>query len=141
MGAKAMGEVAALALQKALYSQLSGDGALTALVGTAGVVDDVEEGCGFPYVTIGDIRSRDWSTQTKRGHEHQVTINVWSRAEGRSEVQKIMGAIDEALESGMPTLTDHVLVNLRPVFWHAMKSADGETYRGTVRVRAVTLAQ
>lgn len=136
-----MGDVAALALQKALFSHLGSYGPLTALVGEGGIVDDAEEQLGFPYVTIGDIQSRDWSTQSGRGQEHQVTINVWSRAAGRQEVQQIMGAIDAALDEEMPVLAGHRLVNLRPVFWHALRGPDGETYRGIMRLRAVTQAQ
>ncbi|WP_137389933.1 DUF3168 domain-containing protein [Rhodoligotrophos defluvii] len=133
-----MSTVAALALQKALFSHLSANAGVTDLIGPDGIADDVEERRPFPYVTIGEIRTSDWSTQNRRGHEHHVTIHVWSRAAGRREIQTIMGAIDEALDGPLPALTGHRLINLRPVFWHALRDPDGVTYHGVVRLRAVT---
>ncbi|MGF7160272.1 hypothetical protein FHS85_001895 [Rhodoligotrophos appendicifer] len=129
---------AALALQKALFSHLSGQAEMISLLGEAGILDDVGEPQGFPYVTIGEIRSSDWSTQTRKGHEHQVTLHIWSRAKGRHETQEIMGALDSALEEDLPALDGYRLVNLRPVFWHALRDPDGRTYHGVMRVRAVT---
>lgn len=128
----------ALALQTALRSTLIADAGLVAVLGGERVHDDVPQGSGFPYVTLGDIETTDWSTQTARGHEHKVTINVWSQHHGRKEVQTIIGEIDRILDGADPVLVNHRLVNLRVVFWTAQRSPDGETYRGLMRLRAVT---
>lgn len=128
----------ALALQTALRSTLVADAALLSALGGANVHDDVPQGSAFPYVSLGDIETSDWSTQTARGHEHKVTIRVWSRHHGRKEVQTIMGEIDRILDGATPVLDAHRLVNLRVVFWTAQRSPDGESYHGLMRLRAVT---
>lgn len=128
----------AWALQKALYATLATTPALTALIGSGGIHDDVPADAAFPYVTIGETLTRDWSTQTRRGHEHQVTIHAWSRAAGRKETQEIVAAMDAALDGAALALDGHRLINLRTIFWHALAEADGLTYHGILRLRAVT---
>ncbi len=128
----------AWALQAALFAHLAAHADLMALLGGVHLHDDVPEEAVFPYVTLGDTETRDWSTQTRRGHEHRVTLHVWSRHKGRREVQAIIAALDDALDGAAPALDGHVLVNLRTVFWHALRDTDGETYHGIVRLRAVT---
>ncbi|WP_342642875.1 DUF3168 domain-containing protein [Rhodoligotrophos ferricapiens] len=133
-----MSKGAAFALQRALFDQLSLNAEIIEMVGADGIADDVDEHRRFPYITIGDIRTNDWSTQTRCGHEHQLTIHVWSRAAGRREVQDVMEAVDAALDQDLPSLDGHKLINLRPVFWHALRDPDGVTYHGVMRLRAVT---
>jgi hypothetical protein len=128
----------ALALQTALRATLLADAGLVTALGGEQVFDDVPREVPFPYVTIGDIETRDWSTQTSRGHEHTVTIHVWSRYRGRKQVQELIGEIDRILDGADPPISDYRLVNLSTVFWTAQRESDGEVYRGTVRLRAVT---
>lgn len=126
-----------LALQKAIHAALTGDAGLAAIVG-ARVHDDVPQGTGFPYVVIGDVTTRDWSTQTQEGHEHIVVIHAWSNQRGRRECQMIIERIDAVLDGADLTLDDHRLINLRVVFWTALRDLDGASYHGVVRLRAVT---
>lgn len=126
-----------LALQKAVHSALAADAGLAAIVG-ANVYDDVPQGTAFPYVVIGDVTTRDWSTQTQAGHEHIVVIHAWSKQRGRREVQMIIERIDAVLDDAALTLEDHQLINLRVVFWTALRDLDGASYHGVVRLRAVT---
>jgi hypothetical protein len=126
-----------LALQKALHAALIADAGLAAIV-AGRVHDDVPQGAVFPYVVIGDVSTRDWSTQTEDGHEHIVVIHAWSRQRGRREVQMIIERIDAVLDGALLTLEDHRLVTLRVVFWTALRDLDGASYHGVVRLRAVT---
>ena len=128
----------ALALQTGLRTALLADAALVAALGGDQVFDDVPREAPFPYITIGDIDTRDWSTQTSRGHEHIVTLQLWSRYRGRKQVQDLIAEVDRILDGGDPPLQGHRLVNLSTVFWTAQREPDGEVYRGTVRLRAVT---
>ena len=128
----------ALALQTGLRTALLADAALVAALGGEQVFDDVPREAPFPYITIGDIDTRDWSTQTSRGHEHIVTLQLWSRYRGRKQVQDLIAEVDRILDGGDPPLQGHRLVNLSTVFWTAQREPDGEVYRGTVRLRAVT---
>lgn len=126
-----------LALQKALHAALVADAGLAAIV-AGRVHDDVPQSTVFPYVVIGDVSTRDWSTQTQEGHEHIVVIHAWSRQRGRREVQTIIERIDAVLDGAPLALEDHRLVNLRVVFWTALRDLDGASYHGVVRLRAVT---
>ena len=125
-------------LQTAVWSALTGDSALTTALGGPHVFDDVPQSTDFPFVTIGEIRTNDWSTQTAKGHEHFLTIHSWSRAKGRKEVQAIMTILDGLLDGAALVLKDHALVNFSLVFWDARRDRDGETYHGLMRFRAVT---
>lgn len=68
---------AGLALQRAVFSALSKDAALVALLGSAKIYDDVPQRTDFPYVSFGQSTERDWSTATEDGAEHLVTLHVW----------------------------------------------------------------
>jgi hypothetical protein len=129
---------AGLELQKAIYHQLRTDAALLALLGGAKIYDDTPQQTAFPYVTFGQSLMRDWATGTEAGHEHVLTLHVWSRAAGRREVHEVMSAIEAALHEATLGLTSQHLVNLRHEFSDARREPDGDTYHGTVRYRAVT---
>ncbi|MGE0627337.1 MAG: DUF3168 domain-containing protein [Hyphomicrobiaceae bacterium] len=129
---------AAWSLQAAIYSALTGNAELAGLLGGAHIYDDVPRGASFPYITFGLTSERDWSTATETGSEHVVTLHVWSRAAGRSEVDGIFTVLRDALHDADLSLVGHRLVNLRQEFSDARREPDGETLHGIVRLRAVT---
>ena len=128
------------ALQKAFFLKLTADAALALLLGGPRIYDDVPVRGEFPYLTFGQTTERDWSTGTDDGAEHVVTLHVWSRAAGRKEADEIMSAVRTALHDQVLSLTGHRLVNLRHEFSDARRDADGESYHGVTRYRAVTEA-
>ncbi|MCB1504687.1 MAG: DUF3168 domain-containing protein [Hyphomicrobiaceae bacterium] len=132
---------AGLELQKAIYQALRSGAEVLGLLGSAKVYDDTPQRTEFPYVTFGQSLVRDWSTGTEAGHEHVITLHVWSRAAGRKQVREIMAAIETVLHDRQLTVAGHSLVNLRHEFSDARRDPDGETYHGTVRFRAVTEPQ
>jgi hypothetical protein len=129
---------AAWALQKSVFTALTGNAAVTSLLGGARVYDDVPRGAEYPYLTFGRSSASDWSTDGEDGHEHVFTLHVWSRANGRKEAHEIMAALRTALHGAALSLEGHRLVNLRHEFCEARRDPDGETYHGVVRYRAVT---
>lgn len=129
---------AALDLQRSLYRLLRDHAPLAALLGGARIYDDVPQRAELPYVTFGQSLVRDWSTGSESGHEHSVTLHVWSRAAGRKEVHEIMALLVGLLHDQSPALAEHRIVNLRHEFSEARRDADGEIYRGIVRYRIVT---
>ena len=131
---------ASFALQKAIHAALTADPALVALLGGPRVYDHVPRGAAFPYVTFAQSAEYDWSTGTELGHQHVVTLHVWSRAAGSQEAQEILGAVRAALHDQALAFSGHRLVNLRQEFSEVRRDADGETYHGLVRLRAVTEA-
>ncbi|MFN3625124.1 MAG: DUF3168 domain-containing protein [Hyphomicrobium sp.] len=129
---------ASWALQQAIYASLTSDSALVALLGGERVYDDVPERKMFPYVTFAPTSERDWSTGSDAGTEHGVVLHVWSRGAGRKEALAIMEAVRVRLHDAALTPEDHRLVNLRHESAEVRRDADGETYHGIVRFRAVT---
>lgn len=129
---------ASWALQQAIFAALSGDSALTALLGGARVYDDVPERAAFPYVTFAPGLERDWSVGEAVGSEHAVTLHAWSRGAGRKEALAIIDAVRTRLHDAALTLSGHRLVNLRHESSDVRRDSDGETFHGIVRFRAVT---
>ncbi len=129
---------ASFALQAAMFSKLSSDAAVTAALGGPRIYDEVPVRGQFPYMTFGLTTERDWSTGTDPGHEHVVTLHVWSRARGRMEADAVLSAAQAALHDQSLVLSGHRLVNLRHEFSDARREPDGETYQGIARFRAVT---
>jgi hypothetical protein len=84
---------AASALQKAIFARLSGDAALTAIVGATGVTDRRLSEPTVPLVVIAGIDSVDHSTASEPGEEHTVTLEAWSEAAGHRQVQAIAAAV------------------------------------------------
>ena len=125
-------------LQTAIHARLTGDATLGGLLAGPRVFDDVPRGAAFPYVTFGLTSEKDWSTGSENGSEHVVTLHVWSRAAGRHEARTIVAAIKAALHDQSLALAGHRLINLRQEFADAQRDADGETFHGIVRLRAVT---
>lgn len=128
----------ALDLQIAIHDALLNHPGTIAALGGAAIYDDVPQCSSFPYITIGDTDTRDWDTQTSTGHEHIMTLHVWSDHRGRKQVQTIIAEIDDALDDQPLSLQNHQLVNLHIVFWSALRDLDGEAYHGIIRLRAVT---
>ena len=128
----------AWSLQQAMFAALSADVALTALLGAGRIYDDVPQATSPPYVVLGPITARDWSTSTEDGAEHVITLHVWSRMRGKKQAHEIMSAVSAALHDQSLTLAGHRLVNLRHETSDVRRDPDGETIHGTLRFRAVT---
>ncbi len=131
-----------LALQAAVLAALRGHGALTALLagGADGVRDHVPQGTAYPYVVIGEAKTKDFDTKTEQGMEQTLTIHSWSQYQGMMEVKQIMAEVTAALDRQSLALTGHRLVLLRFEFSETMLDPDGLTRHGVQRFRALTEA-
>lgn len=124
-------------LQQAIYSALLADTGLSALVINR-IYDDVPQNATFPYVTLGEVTVREWSTASDVGAEHSLVLHAWSRAHGRKEVKEILGAISNVLDQTVLTVIGFQLINLQFVSADMRREKDGETYHGIIRLRAIT---
>ena len=79
-----MPTAASAALRAAVHDALAADAALTALLGGPKVYDEPPRAAAFPYVTLGEARIADFSTGTRAGEEHQLTLHAWSRQGGHA---------------------------------------------------------
>lgn len=132
-----MSYAVAAALQAAVYSQLSGDAALGAIVGTA-VYDAVPAGA-LPaiYVTLGAETARDRSDMTGRGAAHDLRISVISDAQGFQQAKEAAAAVSDALDAVPPALSRGRLVGL----WFRQAKATLDRSDGTRRIDMIFRAR
>ncbi len=126
-----------LAVQQAVYDKLNNDSTLSAMV--MGVFDRVPEGAAFPYITIGDADSRDWSSMTTYGLECEITLGIYSRGGGRKQPLEIMERLYSLLHEGSLSISGHSLVQSRFERSEVELLSDGLTYRGRMRLRLYSM--
>lgn len=122
-----------LVLQKAIFTHLAEDAGLIALVG-ARIHDNAPGDAVFPFLVLGENDTRNWPG----GMEHRLALHCFSRSGGRMEAKSILGAVHVALDDKSLTLEGHTLINLRFLDSTTRREADGTTWRGTIRFRAIT---
>lgn len=127
-----------LALQQAIFATLTGAPQLVALLGGPRVYDAAPQPVVFPYITFGVATIRDASSSTESADEHNITLNVWSRARGRKEAQTIAVMVRHLLHDQSLALMDHHLVNLRCELADCRRDPDGATIHASLRLRAFT---
>lgn len=128
----------AVSLRAAIRDALVNDSPLVALLGGEKIYDEPPRDAALPYVTLGEDVIADASTSTEPGGEHALTLHVWSRQGGHREAHVIAGAVLEALVDAPLALDGHHLANLRFLVADVRREANGRTYHGIVRLRAVT---
>jgi hypothetical protein len=121
--------------QKGIYAKLTGDAALTTLLGGAKVYDSPPENAVFPYVVIGDLTANDFGSATFRGQEQTLTIHSWSQEKSSLELKQIMDRIWSLLHQATLTLVDASLVLIRSEFLQPFLDEDGRTHHGVQRFR------
>lgn len=127
---------AAWALQKAVYAALASDAALAVFCGGR-VFDAVPKNAAFPYVVIGEAEERDGGSIAT----HALSLHLWSRSHGAREIKLIASAVRACLDGAPLALDGHVLIALAFVSADYVRQSDGETWRGSLRFRAVTEPQ
>jgi hypothetical protein len=128
---------AARALQAAVFETLVGDAPLAALLGGAKIFDGAPRNAEAPYVHLGEVVARDWSTATEAGTEISFAVVVWSRAPGRSEGLSIAERVVALLHDAALTPVGFHLVNLRHATTETARVETPEGRRTVVRFRAV----
>jgi hypothetical protein len=128
----------AITLRTAIRNALAADAPLALLLGGAKIYDEPPRDAALPYVTLGEDVIADNSTATEPGDEHALTLHVWSRQGGHKQAHAISGAVLAALVDAPLALDDFHLANLRFIVADVRRDADGRTYHGIVRLRAVT---
>ena len=122
-----MSYAGSLALQGAVYSILTADAALGALVGT----DIYEAPPAGPlpglYVSLGMERVRGRSTSDGAGARFDLAVSVICEAGGFSRAKEAAGAVSAALDGARPALADGTVTAL--CFVRARAVRRGETRR------------
>lgn len=127
-----------IGLQQSIYEALIGDTPLGCLLGEPRIFDGAPREAAFPYVTIDQLTTRDWSAGDSVGFEHSVSLSVWSRYSGKREAHALLDAIYTCLHEARLDVRGASLINLRFELSSIGRDDDGATYHGVIRFRAVT---
>ena len=131
---------AAGALQEAVFARLSGDAGLTGLLGGLYIFDGPPRNAAAPYVHLGELDARDWSTGSDTGWEIRFALVVWSREAGRSQGLAVADRARALLEDANLTISGFRLVSLRHLSTETARAEKPEGRRVVVRFRAVVEA-
>jgi Protein of unknown function (DUF3168) len=63
----------------------------------SGVYDGPPPRAAFPYVSIADGLTADWSTKTARGREIRLALTVWDENDQASRLSSLMGHVEDAI--------------------------------------------
>lgn len=89
------------ALYEDVYSRLSGNSALMALLKGDGIYDFIPgEQVKGPYIVIGDTHEVEGRTIDAGERKVFVRLHIWSSYRGRREIVRIERAIEVALSDG-----------------------------------------
>ncbi len=129
------------ALQDALYAALASSAALKALIGDpVRVFDHVPSETAFPYVEIGEVKAARFDSASRNGLDCTVTLNVWSRYQGRREAKQILDAIYAVLHDGTLSVAGNAHVLSAFIGAETKRDDDGLTYHGIARYRVIVQA-
>ncbi len=119
-----------LPLQKAVYNRLKSNL-------TVPIYDAVPESAVFPYVTIGEDTSVDWSTKLTSGQEVTHTLHVWSQYIGMTEVKDLIDQVIQALTiSPLDMSADKFKAIVHSLDLNeTFRDPDGTTRHGVLRFR------
>jgi hypothetical protein len=114
---------AVTAVQAALVAALKGHAPLTPLI--TGIYDGPPPRAAFPYITIGESPSTDWSTKTAVGREIRLALSVWDDGSSAARLHRIMGIVENAVASIARDVPGWRLVSLIFLRSMAVRSAAG----------------
>ena len=79
--------VGQFALQTTIYNALNVSAVTTTL--SCGVYDEVIEGNTYPFITLGEESTIDYSTNTETGSETTINIHIWSQYKGSKQTKDL----------------------------------------------------
>lgn len=123
------------ALQTAVFTLLSGDATLDALVGGA-IYDALPAGPVAPiHVSLGPERARARSDQTAGGALHDFSVSVVSDQAGFQGAKEAAARISELLDGSAPALSRGRVVSLNFYRARARRTATGREIELIFRAR------
>jgi Protein of unknown function (DUF3168) len=67
----------------------------------AGIYDGPPPRAAFPYISIANGLTSDWSTKTEVGREIRLALTVWDDGEEASRLSNLMAHVEDAI-AAMP---------------------------------------
>jgi len=100
------------------------------------IFDDLPENEDFPYIVVGEISARNWSSKFENGQEITVTLHIWSQYRGRKETDIIANEIEQALTSSDLELGNSFLGSFQKFeSYDLIIDMDGITRHGIIKMR------
>ncbi len=128
----------AFALQVAIHDRLSGDAALTGLVGTGRIHDGPPRAAALPFVAFGRWRVRPLDAVDGPAHEHRLELVVRSAAGGRREASAIVDRAVAVLAEAALSPEGHRVASLALVERTSGEGRDRRSFEAVVVLRVVT---
>lgn len=100
-------------LQNAIYQTLNNDSEITTLIGVNNIFDHEIKDANYPYISIENWRTTDWSTDSDLGEEHLFDILIYDNKSMRKNIQNIVQKVILALRDQPLSLDVGELINLR----------------------------
>lgn len=126
---------AALTMQADIHVALSDNLAISLALGDpVRAYDDPPDNPVFPYLTYGNVRSTDTSGDGAPQSTHQISLHLWSRYSGRSELLDLMRLVEAALDADLP----HTVT---PLYLDVFRAPDGLTFHGLLRLSVILIME
>jgi Protein of unknown function (DUF3168) len=106
----------------------------------AGIYDGPPPRATFPYVSIADAITSDWSTKTELGREIRLALTVWDNNEEASRLSSLITHVEDAIAAMPRDLPGWRIASL--VFLRSMVLRDAAgPWAGLVEYRVRMLVQ
>lgn len=102
------------------------------------LIEDETGRAAFPFLRLSRHDVRPQSDGVAGLSEHRLNIEVLSRAGGRTEASRLVGVAADALRNATLTPAGYRVVLSYPVYADVFLRRDGTTFRGLLRLRALT---
>lgn len=123
-------------LQEAVFTALSGDAAVSALIGSA-IYDAPPVTPDATYVLLGEDVAKDRSSGTHKGVTLDFEINIISDVAGFSQSKSLAAAICDVLIGAELPLSRGALVNMKFLKSRARRGVSPEQRRIVLIFRAI----
>lgn len=104
------------------------------------IVEGETARAAFPFIRLARHEVRPETSPQPDLISHRISLEIFSRAGGRQEAGRLSALVEAALRQADLTPEGHHLVLFHPVYSDIFLRADGTTFRGLLRLRAVTEA-
>jgi hypothetical protein len=103
--------------------------------------DHAPEDPVFPYLSYGAMRQQDVGGDESPLQSHQMTLHLWSRYSGRSEILSLVEQVKTVLSDDadfQTALNTRNLVSLSFLYTDILRAPDGRTHHGLLRLSILT---
>lgn len=129
-------------IARVVHQVLSDSTLITDSLGTPPrLYDHAPEDPVFPYLSYGAMRFQDLGGDETTLQSYQMTLHLWSRYAGRSEILSLVEQVKTVLsdDAAFETrLTTQNLVSVSLLYSDILRAPDGRTHHGLLRLSILT---